>query len=85
MGFKILLDIYMTNLFHQFTYTERTSQFLAVQSPWGFQELLFLPKGICHASGHLQSTLMQMFGDFKSSNIVIFNNILVLSHNEKML
>ena len=83
MGFKIFLDIDMTNSFHQFPLTERTSQFLAVQTPWGLVEPLFLPEGVSPASGHLQSTMMQMFGDFTDWTIVIFDNILVLAHDEK--
>ena len=73
----------MTNSFHQFSLTERTSQFLAVQTPWGLVEPLFLPEGVSPASGHLQSTMMQMFGDFTDWTIVIFDNILVLAHDEK--
>jgi len=34
MGFKIFLDIDMTNSFHQFPLTELSSQRLAIQSPW---------------------------------------------------
>ena len=83
MGFKIFLDIAMTNSFHQFPLTERTSQFLAVQTPWGLVVSLFLPERVGPASGHLQSTMMQMFGDFTDWTSVIFDNILVLAHDEK--
>ena len=34
MGFKIFLDIDMTNSFHQFPLTATSSQRLAIQSPW---------------------------------------------------
>ena len=54
MGFKIFLDIDMTDPFHQFPLTELSSQCLAIQYPWGYVELIFLPVGVSPASGHLQ-------------------------------
>ena len=57
-GFKIFLDIDMTNSFHQFPLTELSSQRLAIQSPWGLVEPIFLPEGVSPASGHLQWTMM---------------------------
>ena len=46
MGFKIFLDIDMTNSFHQFPLTELSSQRLAIQSPWGLVDTIFLPEGV---------------------------------------
>ena len=83
MGFKIFLDIDMTNSFHQFPLTDKTSQYLAVQTPWGLVEPRFLPEGVSPASGHLQSTMMQMFGSFSDWAIVIFDNVLLLAHDEE--
>ena len=83
MGFKIFLDIDMTNSFHQFPLTELSSQRLAIQSPWGLVEPIFLPEGVSPASGHLQWTMMQMFGDFNEWSIVIFDNVLLLAHDER--
>ena len=57
-GFKIFLDIDMTNSFHQFPLTELSSQRLAIQSPCGLVEPIFLPEGVSPASGHLQWTMM---------------------------
>ena len=82
MGFKIFLDIDMTNSFHQFPLTEMSSQRLAIQSPWGLVEPVFLPEGVSPASGHLQWTMMQMFGDFDEWSIVIFDNVLLLAHDQ---
>jgi len=82
MGFKLFLDIDMTNSFHQFPLREMSSQRLAIQSPWGLVELVFLPEGVSPASGHLQWTMMQMFCDFDEWSIVIFDNVLLLAHNE---
>ena len=82
MGFKLFLDIDMTNSFHQFPLTEMSSQRLAIQSPWGLVEPVFLPEGVSPASGHLQWTMMQMFGDFDEWSIVIFDNVLLLAHDE---
>ena len=75
MGFRLFLDIDMTNSFHQFLLTEISSQRLAIQSPWGLVEPIFLPEGVSPASGHLQWTMMQMFGEFDEWSIVIFDNV----------
>ena len=72
----------MTNFFIRFPLT-KSSSFLAVQTPRELVEPLFLLKGISPASGHLQSNMMQMFGDFTDWSIGIVKNILVLAHEEK--
>ena len=60
MGFRIFLDIDMTNSLHQFPLTDLSSQRLAIQSPWGLVEPVFLPEGVSSpASGHLQYTMMR--------------------------
>ena len=82
MGFKIFLDIDIINSFHQFPPTELSSQRLAIQSPWGLVEPIFLPEGVSPASCHLQWTMMQMFGDFDEWSIVIFDNVLLLAHDQ---
>ena len=66
MGFKIFLDMDMdmTNIFHQFLLTYQKSQYLAVQTPWRLVESMVLPEVVSPAIGYLQSTMMQMFGDF---------------------
>jgi len=72
MGFKIFLDIDMTISFHQFPLTELSSQRLAIQSPWGLVEPIFLPEGVSPASGHLQWTM-----------ISTRDNVLLLAHDEE--
>ena len=72
----------MTNSFHQFPLTEVSSQRLAIQSPWGLVEPVFLPEGVSPASGHLHWTMMQMFGDFDEWSIVIFDNVPLLAHDQ---
>ena len=81
-GFKIFLDIDMTNWFRQFPLTEMSSQRLAIQSQWGLVEPVFLPEGVSPASGHLQWTMMQIFGGFDEWSIVIFDNVLLLAHDQ---
>jgi len=81
MGFKIFLHIDMTNSFHQFSLTAASSQRLAIQSPWGLVGSIFLPERDSPASGHLQWTMMQMFGDFDEWSIVIFDNVFLLAHD----
>ena len=83
IGFKIFLDIDMTNAFHQFPLSKRSSQLLAVQTPWGLVEPKFMPEGVSPASGHLQQRMMMMFSDFTEWSIVIFDNILLLAHNQQ--
>jgi len=80
--FSIFMDIDMTNAFHQFPLAPLTSQRLAIQTPWGLVEPRFLPEGVSPASGHLQSMMMKMFGDFEAWSIVIFDNVLLLAHDE---
>ena len=55
----------ITNIFNQFPLTESTLQYLAVHTPWGLVEPLFLPEGVSPVSGHLQCTMMQMMRDFR--------------------
>jgi len=35
------------------------------------------------ARGHLQWTMIQMFGDFDECSIVIFDNVLLLAHDQQ--
>jgi len=83
MGFRIFLDIDMTNSFHQFPLTEDSSKRLAIQTPWGLVEPAFLPEGVAPASGHLQYTMMKMFSDFHEWSIIIFDNNLLLANDQK--
>jgi len=82
MGFSVFLDIDMTNSFHQLILSEETSRRLAVQTPWGLVQPNFLPEGVSPASGYLQSYVMEMFKDFADWSITIFDNILLLAHDE---
>ena len=50
---------------------------------YGFVEPRFLPEGISPASRHLQSKIMQMFGICSDWAIVIFDNVLLLAHDEE--
>ena len=81
-NFRIFLDIDMTNAFHQFPLAPSTSQKLAIQTPWGLVEPVFMPEGISPASGHLQVTMMKMFSDFEAWSIIIFDNILLLASDQ---
>ena len=83
MGFKLFLDIDMTNSFHQLVLSEETGRKLAVQTPWGLVQPRFLPEGVSPASGYLQSYVMEMFSDFSAWAITIFDNILLLAHDEE--
>jgi len=80
-GYKVFLDIDMTNSFHQIRLGDRTSNILSVQTPWGLVRPLFLPEGVGPASGILQRTVMEIFGDYQDFMITIFDNLLVLCHD----
>ena len=81
LGFKIFLDIDMTNAFHQIKLHKETSERLSIQTPWGQYEPVYMPEGIAPATGLLQETVHQMFSDFAEWSIVIFDNMLLLAHD----
>ena len=78
-GWKIFIDLDMTNSFHQIPIDESSSELLSVSTPWGLFRLLFLPEGVGPASGILQSIVRSIFTDFESWIIVIYDNSLVLA------
>ena len=80
-GYKVFLDIDMTNSFHQIKLGTRTSNILSVQTPWGLVRPLYMPEGIGPASGILQRTVMEIFDDYQDFMINIFDNLLVLCHD----
>ena len=71
----------MSNAFHQFPITERSSQILAIQTPWGLVEPRFLSERMSPASGHLQAMMVKMFGGLSEWSKVMFDNILMLAHD----
>ena len=77
LGFTIFADMDMTNSFHQIPLTKRSSSLLAIQTPWGLVEPLFLPEGVGPASGMLQRTVTDIFKPHLDWLIVIFDNFLV--------
>ena len=77
-GYKVFLDIDMTNSFHQFKLGFRTSNILSVQTPWGLVRPLYVPEGIGPATGILQKSIMQIFDDYQDFMITIFDNLLIL-------
>ena len=80
-GFKIFVDLDMTNSFHQIPIDDATSNLLSVSTPWGLKRPRFLPEGVGPASGILQSIVRKVFHDFLDWTIVIFDNFLVLAHS----
>ena len=64
--------------------SDETSRRLAVQTPWGLVQPKFLPEGVSPASGYLQSYVMEIFEDFSDWAIAIFDNVLLLEHNEEI-
>jgi hypothetical protein len=80
-GWKIFVDLDMTNSFHQIPIDEASSNLLSVSTPWGLFRPLFLPEGVGPASGILQSIVRRVFKDFEEWTIVIFDNFLILAHD----
>jgi RNase H-like domain found in reverse transcriptase len=80
-GFSFFIDLDWTNSFHQVLLSLETSMRLSVQTPWGLVRPLFLPEGVGPASGILQKCVMDIFSDFDSWTIAIFDNLLILAHS----
>jgi hypothetical protein len=78
-GWKVFVDLDMTNSFHQIPIDDASSNLLSVSTPWGLFRPLFLPEGVGPASGILQSIVRRVFADFDDWIIVIFDNFLVLA------
>ena len=78
-GWKIFIDLDMTNSFHQIPIDNFSSNLLSVSTPWGLFRPKFLPEGVGPASGILQSIVRRVFSDFDDWTIVIFDNFLILA------
>ena len=78
-GWKVFVDLDMTNSFHQIPLDTASSNLLSVSTPWGLYRPLFLPEGVGPASGILQSIVRRVFADFEDWIIVIFDNFLILA------
>ena len=78
-GWKIFVDLDMTNSFHQIPIDDFSSNLLSVSTPWGLFRPKFLPEGVGPASGILQSIVRRIFADFNDWIIVIFDNFLILA------
>lgn len=82
-GWKVFVDLDMTNSFHQIPIDDFSSNLLSVSTPWGLFRPKFLPEGVGPASGILQSIVRRIFSDFDDWIIVIFDNFLVLASDHQ--
>ena len=80
-GYSVFIDLDWTNSFHQIPISEKTSNRLSIQTPWGLVRPIFVPEGIGPASGILQKCVMDIFSDFDTWTIAIFDNLLILAHS----
>ena len=80
-GFSIFIDLDWTNSFHQIPISTATSNKLSIQTPWGLVRPIFVPEGVGPASGILQKCVMDIFSDYDSWTIAIFDNLLILAHS----
>ena len=78
-GWKVFVDLDMTNSFHQIPIDDFSSNLLSVSTPWGLFRPKFLPEGVGPASGILQAIVRNIFADFDDWTIVIFDNFLILA------
>ena len=78
IGYKIYLDIDLTNAFHQIPLHPDLAEKLSIQTPWGQYQPKFMPEGIGPGSAVLQETVRTLFGEYDWA-IVIFDNILILA------
>jgi hypothetical protein len=80
IGYKIFLDIDLTNAFHQIVLHPDTAEKLSVQTPWGQFQPRFLPEGVSPGISILQETVVKLFSDFEWA-LCIFDNILLLAYD----
>ena len=73
-GWKVFVDLDMTNSFHEIPIDDFTSNLLSVSTPWGLFRPKFLPEGVGPAS-----IVRRIFADFDDWIIVIFDNFLILA------
>jgi hypothetical protein len=59
--FKVFVDLDMANSFHQIPISQKFSELLSVQTPWGLVRPKFLPEGVGPASGLLQNIVREIF------------------------
>jgi hypothetical protein len=81
VGFKIFLDIDLTNAFHQILLHPDTQEKLSLQTPWGQFKPQFMPEGIGPGSAMLQEVVKTLFVEFEEWAIVIFDNILIMAYD----
>ena len=80
-GYSVFIDLDWTNSFHQIPISEKRSNRLSIQTPWGLVRPIFVPNGVGPASGILQKCAMDIISDFDSWTIAIFDNLLILAHS----
>jgi hypothetical protein len=73
------------NAFHQFILSAYSSSRLAVTTPWGVYEPIFLPEGVAPASIFLQEMVDAIFADFKAWMIDLFDNLLIMANTYEEL
>jgi RNase H-like domain found in reverse transcriptase/Reverse transcriptase (RNA-dependent DNA polymerase)/Chromo (CHRromatin Organisation MOdifier) domain len=80
-GYKVFVDLDMTNSFHQIPIDEESSNILSVSTPFGQYRPCFMPEGVGPASGVLQSIVSTIFADFDDWIIVIYDNFLICAND----
>ena len=77
--FTVYADLDCMNAFHQLRLAPYTRERLAVATPWGLFQPMFLPEGVGPASGALQKAMEDVFRDFRDWMIIMFDNLLVMA------
>jgi hypothetical protein len=76
---RYCLDGDLKNAFHQLLLHKNTRRNLAVLTPWGLFEPLFLPEGLSCASGLLNDAMNKVFHNHLHNTLVIFDNFLTMA------
>ena len=69
-GWKVFVDLDMTNSFRRIPIDNFSSNLLSVSTPWGLFRPKFLPESVGPASGILQSIVRRIFADFEDWIVV---------------
>ena len=76
-GFSVFADIDQTNSFHQIKLALLSRQRLAVKTPLGLKQPLFVPEGISPGSAMLQRINRWIFREMEDCMVVMFDNLLI--------
>ena len=75
--FRYFCDFDLTNAFHQFRLDDKTSELLSIMTINGPIRPLFMPEGISPASAILQTHVREIFQEFATDSLIMFDNLTI--------